>query len=221
MSDKKTNARAERVRRLLAAAYDSSIVRDTQTPQAVTIAAASNWDIIAVRKGGKIMLLKHASAVRDINGVLPGGYNTAAWDAVNALMWHGMITEQDRRAFIDWVADEGAARKEADELTQLKDLARKYGFTLTSEPVDEPDDEANDVVVYRLGCAWQDVIESRKRVATHDAERNVWALGVKSKAATKRPLSDWDYEELTLKHYCAYEHTAVQWVTTGRFTGEE
>jgi len=80
--------------------------------------------------------------------------------------------------------------------------------------------ELAEVVFYTLPGSGttpsQQVIESRLRVATKDADSTRWWLRWKSNRASKRPLSDWDYEELDFRCSVASEEEAVFWVVTGR-----
>jgi hypothetical protein len=211
-----------KVMRLLDDAYDSDILRAGKTRSGVSVAVHPNWDYVSVRQGKKIMLLKHGNPVTSISGVLPGGYNIAAWDAVNALVYHDMINEWERTAFFGWVADEGKARRVDEERRQLENLAREHGFVLVKAEPDvpaeppAPSNEKPGLVFYRLGGDPQDVIESKQRCALSDSDGG-WFLRHKSAKAQKRPLSDWDYEELTGDTVVYDYASAVQWVTTGRF----
>lgn len=221
----KENKAINKVLRLLDEAYDSDILQSGKTRRDVSIAVHYNWGCISVRQGNKIMLLKHGNPVTSISGVLPGGYNTSAWDAVNAMVYHRMINEWERTAFFGWVADEGRRRKNAEEHTQLEDLAHKHKFKLVpvqpasaDGPADQQTDETPSLVFYQLGGDPQDVIESKERCALSDGGVcRGWFLRHKSAKAQTRPLSDWDYEELTGDTVTYNYASAVRWVTTGRF----
>jgi hypothetical protein len=88
-------------------------------------------------------------------------------------------------------------------------------------PADDADDDVEDaeVVTYTLvGVGdFQDVIESRTRVATRDGGSEWWRLRRKTRSAQARPLSDWDYEELLITGTSVTsEAAAIHWVVEGR-----
>lgn len=114
-----------------------------------------------------------------------------------------------------------------------RDRARAAILAAKGEPADDEDEdvpedaaedaaEDADVIAYTLagtvGSSAQRVIESRTRVATLDAEFPVWVCREKNAVAARRPLSDWDYDELWLCGNVRDEAVAVRWVVEGKVT---
>lgn len=76
-----------------------------------------------------------------------------------------------------------------------------------------------EVIAYTITGAMrtsaQHVLESRTRLATFDDDFPVWVCRKKNYNAARRPLSDWDYEELWIVGNVRKESEAVQWVVEG------
>lgn len=54
---------------------------------------------------------------------------------------------------------------------------------------------------YRLtGTYPQLIFETKERIALYSDDLPFWRMCIKSREAQKRPISDWDYEELRENH---------------------